>query len=99
MSAVRSVLFWAMFGGLAGTWVGGLIARAFLPWFNTPGAGIMSQCACEPLAISTVSHTLTIQLGGLVLGAVVFAVLAMVLGAGRKRNVEPPAPATPPAAA
>jgi len=93
MSAVRSVLFWALFGALAGTWVGGLISRAFLPWFNTPGAGIMSQCACEPLAISTVSHTLTIEFGGLVLGAVVFAVLAMVLGAGRKRKVEPPAPA------
>ena len=62
MSAVRSVLFWAVFGGLAGTWAGGLISRAFLPWFNTPGAGIMSQCACEPLAISTVSHTLQIEL-------------------------------------
>jgi hypothetical protein len=99
MSAVRSVLFWALFGGLAGTWTGGLISRAFLPWFNTPGAGIMSQCACEPLAISTVSHTLQIELGGLVSGALVFAVLAIVLGAGRKRKVEPSAPATPPAAA
>jgi len=99
MSAVRSVLFWATFGGLAGTWTGGLISRAFLPWFNTPGAGIMSQCACEPLAISTVSHTLQIQLGGLVSGVVVFGVLAVVLGAGRKRKVEPSAPATPPAAA
>ena len=99
MSAVRSVLFWAIFGGLAGTWTGGLISRAFLPWFNTPGTGIMSQCACEPLAISTVSHTLQIQLGGLFAGALVFAVLAIVLGAGRKRKVEPSAPATPPAAA
>jgi hypothetical protein len=32
-------------------------------------------------------------------GGVVFAVLALVLGAGRRRKVEPPAPATPPAAA
>ena len=99
MSAVRSVLFWAIFGGLAGTWTGGLVSRAFLPWFNTPGVGIMSQCACEPLAISTVSHTLQIELGGLIIGAVVFSVLAIVLGAGRKRKVEPSAPATPPAAA
>lgn len=99
MSAVRSVLFWAVFGGLAGTWVGGLVARSFLPWFNTPGAGIMSQCACEPLAISTVSHTLGIELGGLLIGSVVFAVLAVVLGAGRKRKVEPTAPATSPPAA
>jgi hypothetical protein len=99
MSAVRSVLFWALFGGLGGTWVGGLISRAFLPWFNTPGAGIMSQCACEPLAISTVSHTLQIEGGGLIIGAVVFAVLAIVLGAGRKRKVEPSAPASPPAPA
>ena len=95
MSAVRSVLFWAIFGGLAGTWAGGLISRAFLPWFNTPGAGIASQCACEPLAISTVSNTITFELVGLVVGAVVFAVLALVLGAGRKRKVEPAAPAAP----
>jgi hypothetical protein len=99
MSAVRSVLFWALFGGLGGTWVGGLISRAFLPWFNTPGAGIMSQCACEPLAISTVSHTLMIESGGLIIGAVIFAVLAIVFGAGRKRKVEPSAPASPPAPA
>ena len=35
----------------------------------------------------------------MLIGAVVFAVLAIVLGAGRKRKVEPSAPATPPAAA
>jgi len=99
MGAVRSVFFWAVFGGLVGTWVGGFVSRAFLPWFNTPGAGIMSQCACEPLAISTVSHTLQIQFGGLVIGAVVCAILAIVLGAGRSRKVEPPAPAAPPPAA
>jgi hypothetical protein len=99
MSAVRSVVSWALFGGLAGTWVGGAISRAFLPWFNTPGAGIMSQCACEPLAISTVSHTLMIEFGGLIIGSLVFAVLAIVLGAGRKRKVEPSAPASPPAPA
>jgi ABC-type phosphate/phosphonate transport system permease subunit len=98
MSAVRSVLFWALFGGLAGTWVGGFISRSFLPWFNTPGSGIRSQCDCEPLAISTVSHTLSIEFWGLVIGAIVCAVLAIVFGAGRKRKVEPPAPATPPAA-
>lgn len=99
MSAVRSVLFWALFGALGGTWAGGAIARAFLPWFNTPGAGIRSQCECEPLAISTVSHTLTFEAGGAITGAIVFAILALVLGAGRKRKVEPPAPATPPPAA
>jgi hypothetical protein len=99
MSAVRSVVSWALFGGLAGTWVGGAISRAFLPWFNTPGAGIMSQCACEPLAISTVSHTLLIEFGGLITGSLVFGGLAIVLGAGRKRKVEPSAPASPPAPA
>jgi hypothetical protein len=100
MGAVRRVLFWTLFGGLLGTWVGGFVARTWVPWFNAPGAGIRSQCDCEPLAIGTVSHTLSIQLVGLVIGAFVFAVLAIVLGAGRRRKVEPPAPATsPPAAA
>jgi len=97
MSAVRSVLFWTLFGGLLGTWVGGFVSRSFLPWFNTPGAGIRSQCDCEPLAISTVSHTLSIELGGLVIGGVVFAVLAIVFGAGRKKKVAPAAAAAPPA--
>ena len=100
MGAVRRVLFWTLFGGLLGTWVGGFVARTWVPWFNAPGAGIRSQCDCEPLAIGTVSHTLSIQLVGLVIGAFVFAVLAIVLGAGRRRKVEPPAPAaSPPAAA
>src|SRR5215472_5550266 len=99
MTVVRSVTFWTVFGGLLGTWVGGFISRAFLPWFNTPGAGIRSQCDCEPLAISTVSHTLQIQFGGLIIGGFVFAVLALVLGAGRKRKAQPSAPASPPAAA
>lgn len=99
MSAVRSVLFWILFGSLVGTWAGAVISRAFLPWFNTPGAGIQSQCACEPLAISTVSHTIQIQLGGMLTGAVLFGVLAIVFGAGRKRKSEPSTPATPPAAA
>jgi len=88
-----------MFGGLLGTWVGGFIARTWVPWFNAPGAGIRSQCDCEPLAIGTVSHTLSIQLVGLVIGSFVFAVLAIVLGAGRRRKIEPPAAATPPPAA
>jgi len=95
MSVVRSVMFWAVFGGLAGTWVGGFIARAFLPWFNTPGAGIRSQCDCEPLAISTVSHTLTFMAGGLITGTIVCAILALVLGAGRKRKVQTAAAAPP----
>ena len=99
MGAVRSVVFWAWFGGLLGTWVGALVARAWVPWFNAPGAGIRSQCDCEPLAIGTVSHTLSIELVGLVIGAVVFGILAIVLGAGRKKKVEPSAPSTPPAAA
>jgi hypothetical protein len=99
MGALRAVIFWALFGGLLGTWGGGLVARAWVPWFNAPGAGIRSQCDCEPLAISTVSHTLSIQLAGLAIGTVICAVLAIVFGAGRKRKAEPSAPATPPAAA
>jgi hypothetical protein len=98
MGAVRAVVFWALFGGLLGTWVGGLVARTWVPWFNAPGAGIRSQCDCEPLAIGTVSHTLSIQLVGLVIGTIVFGVMAIVFGAGRKRKTEPSAPATPPAA-
>ena len=99
MGAVRAVTFWALFGGLLGTWVGGFVARTWVPWFNAPGAGIRSQCDCEPLAIGTVSHTLSIQAVGLVIGTVVFMVMAIVFGAGRKRKTAPTAPATPPAAA
>ena len=99
MSAVRSTLFWALFGGLAGTWAAGFVARAWVPWYHTPGSGIRSQCECEPLTISTIGNTLGIMATGLVIGTIVFAVLAIVLGAGRKKKVEPSAPSTPPAAA
>ena len=100
MSAVRSVLFWALFGGLAGTWIGDLVARSFLPWINNPGAGtVRSQCECEPLATSVAGHMLTFEIYGLIGGALVFSVLSIVLGAGRKRKSEPSAPASPPPAA
>jgi hypothetical protein len=98
MGAVRRVIFWALFGGLAGTWAAGFVARAWVPWYHTPGSGIRSQCDCEPLTISTIGNTLGIMFTGLVIGTIVFAVLAIVLGAGRKKKVEPSAPATPPAA-
>ena len=99
MGAVRSTLFWALFGGLAGTWAAGFVARAFVPWYHTPGSGIRSQCECEPLTISTIGNTLGFMLAGLIIGTIVFTVLAIVLGAGRKKKVQPPAPSTPPAAA
>jgi hypothetical protein len=99
MGVVRRVVFWALFGGLAGTWAAGLVARAWVPWYHTPGSGIRSQCDCEPLTISTIGNTLGIMATGLVIGTIVFAVLAIVLGAGRKKKVEPSAPSTPPAAA
>ena len=98
MGAVRRVIFWALFGGLGGTWAAGFVARAWVPWYHTPGSGIRSQCDCEPLTISTIGNTLGIMFTGLVIGTIVFAVLAIVLGAGRKRKIEPAAPATPPAA-
>jgi len=99
MGAVRRVIFWAFFGGLAGTWAAGFVARAWVPWYHTPGSGIRSQCECEPLTISTIGNTLGIMATGLVIGTIVCAVLAIVLGAGRKKKVEPSAPSTPPAAA
>jgi len=99
MSVVRSVLFWVLFGALAGTWAGGLIGRSWVPWFNTPGGGIQSQCACGPITHETVAHMITFQVAGMIAGAVLALVLAIVLGAGRKRKVQPSAPATPPPAA
>lgn len=99
MGAVRSVFFWTVFGGLAGTWAGGFIGRSFVPWFNTPGGGVVSQCACGPLTHQTVAHMITFELWGMIAGAVLFLVLGVVLGAGRKPKVEPSAPATPPPAA
>ena len=98
MSAVRSTLFWALFGGLAGTWAAGFVARAWVPWYHTPGSGIRSQCECEPLTISTIGNTLGMMLAGLIIGLIIFTVLAIVLGAGRKR-APPPAPAAPTAPA
>lgn len=99
MSTVRNILLWVLFGAGAGTWAGGFFAQSFVPWFNTPGTGIQAQCACADLARSVVGHMLTFELWGMLAGAVAFLVLGLVLGAGRKRKVEPPAPATPPPAA
>jgi hypothetical protein len=42
---------------------------------------------------------ITFEASGMIAGAVLALVLAIVFGAGRKRKVEPSAPATPPPAA
>ena len=98
MRVVRAVVWWALWGALVGTWLGALVARTWVPWFNAPSSGVIAQCACEPLTISTISHTLSTEFIGMVVGVVLFVALAIVFGAGR-RKAEPPTPATPPASA
>jgi hypothetical protein len=95
MSAVRNVLLWILFGALGGMWVGGLVAQRVVPWFNTPGAGIVAQCECHQISVDTVDRVLSYELIGMIAGAVVFLVLGLVLRAGRRRRPEPPA-TTPP---
>jgi len=98
MSAIRNILLWILFGALAGVWAGALVAQKFVPWFNTPGSGIVAQCECHQISVDTISRTLSYELIGMVVGAIVFLVLALVLGAGRSRRVEPPAAPAAPAA-
>jgi hypothetical protein len=97
MSAVRNVLLWIFFGALAGMWAGALVAEQFVPWFNTPGSGIVAQCECHQLSVDTVNRTLTYELAGMIVGAIAFLVIGLVLGAGRSRRPEPPAAAASPA--
>jgi len=97
MKVVRAVVWWALCGALFGTWAGALVARTWVPWFNTPSAGVIAQCACEPLTLSTISHTISTELIGMICGAVLFVSLSLVMGAGRTK-AEPPKAATPPAA-
>lgn len=98
MSAVRNILLWIFFGALVGVWTGGLVAQKFVPWFNTPGTGIVAQCECHQLSLDTVNRTLTYQLVGMVAGAAAFLVIGLVLGAGRGKKREPPAASPAPAA-
>jgi len=98
MSAIRNVLLWIFFGALAGVWAGALVAEKFVPWFNTPGSGIVAQCECHQISVDTISRTLTYEGTGMVIGAVVFLVLGLVLGAGRSKRTEPPAAPAAPAA-
>ena len=97
MSAIRNVLLWIFFGALAGVWTGALVAHQFVPWFNTPGSGIVAQCECHQLSVDTVNRTLTYELVGMIAGAAGFLVIGLVLGAGRGRKREPPAPSPSPA--
>ena len=99
MSAIRNVLLWVFFGGLVGMWAGGLVAQKFVPWFNTPGSGIVAQCECHQISVDTINRTLTYEFIGMAIGGAVFLVLSLVLGAGRsKKKSEPPAAAATPAA-
>jgi hypothetical protein len=98
MSAIRNVLLWIFFGALLGVWTGGLVAQRFVPWFNTPGSGIVAQCECHQLSVDTVNRTLTYELVGMLAGAIAFLVIGLVLGAGRGRRKEPPPATAAPAA-
>ena len=98
MSAVRNVLLWMLFGALGGVWAGALVAKQFVPWFQTPGAGIVAQCECHQLSVDTVSRVLTYELVGMVAGAIAFLIIGLVFGAGRRRRPEPPPAAAAPAA-
>jgi hypothetical protein len=96
MSAIRNVLLWMLFGALGGMWVAGFVAQRVVPWFNTPGSGIVAQCECHQISVDTVNRVLSYELTGMIAGAAAFLVLGLVLGAGRRRRPEPPpATATP----
>ena len=95
MSAIRNVLLWVFFGSLVGVWAGALLAQRFVPWFNTPGAAIVAQCECHQISVDTVNKTLTFEGIGMVIGAILFLVLALIFGAGRSKKPEPPAAAAP----
>jgi len=90
MSAIRNVLLWVFFGSLVGVWAGALLAQRFVPWFNTPGAAIVAQCECHQISVDTVNKTLTFEGIGMVIGAILFLVLALVFGAAHSfRSAEP----------
>ena len=69
-------------GALAGAVVSTLIARSFIPWYESPGDAMGTQQLCNlPKIIrATIDQVLRYQLLGAALGAVVVLVAGLVVG-------------------
>jgi hypothetical protein len=89
MVMVKRLLLWALGGASLGDAVGTLIARSFIPWYESPGEAMQgSQQLCN-LAIvtrATIDKVVRYQIASAALGALLFLVAGGLLmrALGRK---------------
>jgi hypothetical protein len=95
MAILRRVLVLLAVGALLGSVVGTLIARSFIPWYESPGSAMQGAQALINLPVvvrSTIDSVIRYQLIGAAIGAAVVLVLGL-LGARviARRNANTPA--------
>ena len=94
MSAVRSVLVWALVGALVGVVVASFAVPPLLSWYNEPGritsnGQVQTLCNLPELIRYTSSRLIRGQLIGAAVGAVLFTLLGLVV----RRPAQPLPPA------
>jgi hypothetical protein len=82
MVMVKKLLLWALGGAALGDIVGTLVARSFIPWYESPGEAM--QCAQQlcNLAIvtrATIDKVVRYQIASAAVGALLFLVAGGLL--------------------
>jgi hypothetical protein len=87
MGTGKRLLLWAIVGSFIGSIAAMIAGPAFLIWYETPGdPGAM--CNCVITVRTTCSHFIRFQLTGALVGAVLFLIIGLLL---RTRARNPPA--------
>lgn len=97
MAIFRKLLTLALVGAVLGDVVATLIARAFIPWYQTPGSmtqGAQQICNLAVVTRGTIDQVVHYQVIGAVVGALLLLVGGGLVLRLRSHRV-PAAPSTP----
>lgn len=92
VAMMKTMGVFALIGAIVGDVLATLIAPSFLTWYNTPGAGaVQTICDIRQMSQTIFDQLIRAQLIGAVAGAVVLAVVGVVVARRRMAREAPAA--------
>src|SRR5687768_8868826 len=95
MATIKKFLAWMLGGAILGVVVASLIGPAVLTWYRDPGPGVPVGFNLAPYARGAMNALLGAQAIGALIGAVVLLVIGVLVHRAAARKVPPAPPATP----
>ena len=92
MNRFKTVLIAMLVGGLLGNWVAAFAGQRLSVWYNQPGSGTNALCNCRELAENVTGMLLKWQFWGLLAGAVVGLLAAVLFWTTRRGKAPAPSP-------